>query len=241
MARGSHARETEGRRDSPSSRKLVEKRARREERAARRKRGRDWTPIAYVSVIVTLMLVALVFMAYSGSHLPKSIDPAVGAQQHVGEQVPTEQANHIPSGTQARYLTDPPTSGPHYNVRGEAPLPWGFYARAYPPEDWVHNLEHGGVVILYDCPQPQAAGGARLVETDLSCPDSQSPVQSFISSAPTDALFHEVKIVATPYPVPGHRFAIVAWGWRRFIDAWDSGLAETFYEAHVDNGPERIP
>ena len=241
MARRAQARETEGRRDSPSSGKLVEKRARREERAARKKRGRDWTPIAYVSVIGMLMLVALVFMAYFGSHLPKSIDPAAGAQQHVGEQVRTEPANHIPAGTQAHYLTDPPTSGQHYNLRGEAPLPWGFYARPYPPEDWVHNLEHGGVVILYTCPQPQAAGGAKLVETDLSCPDSQSPVQSFIASAPPDALFHEVKIVATPYPVPGHRFAVVAWGWRLFMDSWDSSLAERFYEAHVDNGPERIP
>jgi len=50
-----------------------------------------------------------------------------------------------------------------------------------------------------------------------------------------------VKIVAVPYAVPGHRFAMVAWGWRLFMDNWDSGLAEKFYEAHVDNGPERIP
>jgi len=232
--------EADRRRASPPSRKLVEKRARREERA-RKKRGRDWTPIVYVALIVTLALGVLLFTFYLGSHATKTINPAVGAQQHVGEQVQVEPANHIPPGTQAHYLTDPPTSGQHYSVRGEAPLPWGFYARQYPPEDWVHNLEHGGVAILYECPQPQATGGARLVGTDLSCPDSQAPVQEFLSSAPPDALFHEVKIIAAPYPVPGHRFAMVAWGWRLFMDIWDSGLAERFYEAHVDNGPERIP
>jgi len=241
MGEKPHANEASQRRVRPDSRKLVEKRARKEERAARKKRGRDWTPIAYVSMIVTLVLGALVFMTYLGSHVPKAITPAVGAQQHVGEQVQTEPANHIQAGTQAHYLTDPPTSGQHYNVPGEAPLPWGFYARPYPPEDWVHNLEHGGVVILYDCPQPQATGRAKLIETDLSCPESQSPVQNFMSSAPPDASFQEVKIVATPYQVPGHRFAIVAWGWRLFMDSWDSALAERFYEAHVDNGPERIP
>lgn len=149
---------------NPASRKLVEKRTRREERTARKKRGRDWTPIV-----------------------------------------------------------------------------WGFHARPYPPEDWVHNLEHGGIAILYECPQPQAAGGAQFVDTDLSCPDEQSPVQNFMSSAPREALFQEVKIVATPYPVPNHRFALVAWGWRLFMDTWDPALAERFYEAHVDNGPERIP
>jgi len=228
-------------RATPPPRKLLEKRARREERSARKKRGRDWTPIVYVALILTLAVGVFVSISYLGSRAPKSIDPAVGAQQNVGDQAPVEPANHISPGTQARYLTDPPTSGPHYSVRGEAPLPWGFYARQYPPEDWVHNLEHGGVVILYNCPQPQGNGGARLVQTDLSCPDTQAPVQEFLTSAPTDALFHETKIVAVPYAVPGHRFAMVAWGWRLFMDNWDSGLAEKFYEAHVDNGPERIP
>lgn len=241
MGQRSQARKTEERRASATSRKLAEKRVRREERMARKKGGRDWIRIVYISMIVGLVLGALVFLVYSGSHAPKSINPAVGAQQNVGEQVQTEQANHIPPGSKAHYLSDPPTSGQHHSVRGEAPLPWGFYARQYPPEDWVHNLEHGGVVILYQCPQPQPTGGAQLVETDLSCPDNQSPVQNFLSSAPPDSVFHEVKIVATPYPVPGHRFAIVAWGWRLFMDSWDSGLAERFYEAHVDNGPERIP
>lgn len=106
----------------------------------------------------------------------------------------------------------------------------------------MHNLEHGGVVILYQCLQPETnAGGATLIETPLYCPDTQTPVQQFISSAPRDAIFKEVKIVATPYPVRGHRFAMLAWGWRLFMDSWDAGLAERFYEAHVDNGPERIP
>ena len=241
MGQRSRAKEAGGRHEVPSSRKLAAKRARREERAARKKSGRDWTPTIYVSMIAALVLGALVFSAYLGSHVPKSIKPAVGAQQQVGDKVPTEPANHIPSSTQAHYLTDPPTSGQHYNIRGQAPLPWGFYARPYPPEDWIHNLEHGGVAILYACPQPPATGGAQLIETDISCPDSQSPVQNFITSAPPDALFHEVKIIATPYPVPGHRFVILAWGWRLFMDTWDSGLAERFYEAHLDNGPERIP
>lgn len=56
MGQRSKARETEGRRKSRSSRKLAEKRVRREERTVSKKRGRDWTPIAYVSMIVTLVL-----------------------------------------------------------------------------------------------------------------------------------------------------------------------------------------
>ena len=220
---------------------MAEKRARRDERATRKKRGRDWTPIVYVSIIVAIAVAAFAFIFYSNSRSPKTIKPASGAQEHVGERVPLEPATHVAMGTKVRYQTDPPASGPHYSVRGEAPLPWGFYARQYPPEDWVHNLEHGGVAILYQCPQPQATGGAELIETDLSCPEEQGPVREFVESAPPEALFQEVKIVATPYPVQGHRFALVAWGWRLFMDDWDARLAEKFYEAHVDIGPERIP
>ena len=194
-----------------------------------------------MSLIATIALFSLAFFIYLGSHPEKTIQPAVGEKQKVGEQVEVEAANHIVSG-QAKYSSDPPTSGPHYNLRGQAPLTWGFYAQPYPPEYWLHNLEHGGVVILYQCPQPETKpGGARLIDHPLSCPDNQAPVQEFMSLAPKDTLFKEVKIVATPYSVPGHRFAIVAWGWRVFMDSWDSDLAEKFYEAHVDNGPEQIP
>lgn len=223
------------------TRKLAEKRARREAKEARKKRGPDWTRIVYVSLIAALGLGAIVFMVYVATHPDRTIQPAVGAQQRIGEQLPLDPANHIASG-QPKYLTNPPTSGAHYNLRGLAPLPWGFYDQPYPPEDWLHNLEHGGVVILYQCLQPGTnMGGATLIETPLYCPDTQTPVQQFISSAPRDAIFKEVKILATPYAVPGHRFAIVAWGWRVFMDSWDPSLAERFYEAHVDNGPERIP
>lgn len=221
------------------SRKLVDKRGRREAREARKKRGRDWTRTVYLSLIAAIVLGTLVFIIYGATHPEKTIQPAVGAKQHVGEQLTLEPANHVLSG-QPTYLTDPPASGAHYNLRGQAPVPWGFYAQPYPPDYWLHNLEHGGVVILYQCPQADTKR-ARLINTPLSCPDSQAPVQTYMSSAPKDALFRELKIVATPYPVPGHRFAIVAWGWRLFMDTWDPGLAEKFYEAHVDNGPERLP
>ena len=91
----------------------------------------------------------------------------------------------------------------------------------------MHNLEHGGVVLLYDCP--------------TGCADDQSKIRDFIANAPKDASCGEVKIVAVDYPVPGQRFALVAWGWRQFIDTWDSRTAEPFYEAHINHGPELIP
>lgn len=44
------------------------------------------------------------------------------------------------------YNSDPPTSGDH---SGAPPATWGSYTETLPPERFVHNLEHGGIVIHY--------------------------------------------------------------------------------------------
>lgn len=43
------------------------------------------------------------------------------------------------------YETNPPTSGSHNPV----PLDWGVYDEDQPTEKFVHNLEHGHIVIAY--------------------------------------------------------------------------------------------
>jgi hypothetical protein len=58
--------------------------------------------------------------------------------------------NHAVAGTQ-EYLYCPPASGNHWNLSGRGPIE----PRVYGPDDfaepagWIHNLEHGAMVILY--------------------------------------------------------------------------------------------
>jgi hypothetical protein len=106
-------------------------------------------------------------------------------------------------------------------------VPWGFTDQVIPPEYWVHNLEHGGVVLLYNCSQ--------------DCTADQATIREFLNRAPKESQFNEVKLLAVKYVGPGHRFAMVAWGWRFFMDGWDPGQALAFYTQHVDHGPEAIP
>ena len=140
-----------------------------------------------------------------------------------GTQEPLLPATHIAPPARGTYNTDPPTSGAHYSVPGYAPTKWGFYDQLQPPEVWIHNAEHGGVIVLY-----------------RSSTDADT-VRNFIAGAPLDPDFGEVKMVGTQYPIPGHRFALVAWGWLELMDTWDAGAAQRFYLAHVDRGPELIP
>ena len=144
---------------------------------------------------------------------------AKSASVQVGEQRPLEPAQHIPTNSHGSWKTDPPSSGQHWPIYP----PWGPAQQAYPPEYWVHSLEHGGVVVLF-----RDAGDSSLAS-------------SFAARAPKESEFGEVKVVDAPYPNLTHRFALVAWGWVYYLDTWSDADALRFYAAHVDRGPEDIP
>ena len=62
-----------------------------------------------------------------------------------------------PTGTSPLWNTNPPTSGPHYEI----PAVWGAYTEPLNMAQLVHNLEHGGIYILYG-PQVPASTVAEL-------------------------------------------------------------------------------
>jgi hypothetical protein len=62
---------------------------------------------------------------------------------------PSRGWTHVPVGTHVPYVDNPPSSGMHYPVWAN----WRIYTATFPREYYVHNLEHGGIVFLY---QPTA-------------------------------------------------------------------------------------
>jgi len=69
--------------------------------------------------------------------------------------------NHAAVGTQVKYTFCPPASGNHYNAAGSGPISAKLYGpnEKALPEGWVHNLEHGALVLLYKCPGGDANAG----------------------------------------------------------------------------------
>jgi hypothetical protein len=67
---------------------------------------------------------------------------------------------HVDPGTKVTYANCPPASGKHYNASGLGPIAGGLYGPgdATVPEGWVHNLEHGAIVLLYSCPNGVGPG-----------------------------------------------------------------------------------
>jgi hypothetical protein len=130
--------------------------------------------------------------------------------------------HHVPRGTPVTYGHEPPTSGAHW----PRPEEWGVYEQTVPSELWVHNLEHGGLVILYNCVRP--------------CPELVAQLREAYATFPRSKWGH-VKLLVTPYPRLRTPLAILAWAWIDEMEAFDRARLLRAYTARVDRGPEDLP
>ena len=128
------------------------------------------------------------------------------------ELLPQTSAKHVVGPIE--YAIRPPAGGDHDPCWAS----WGVHADAVPERNWVHNLEHGGVVFLHNCPDGCAADLAKLTEL---------------------ANAHE-RTLLTPYPELRVRFAAIAWGVRLQSDCFDLRAFQAFYDAHFNHGLEAI-
>jgi hypothetical protein len=150
--------------------------------------------------------------------------------QPVVNNYPLQPGIHVPVGTViTSWNSNPPSSGEHYPIWGKwnhtnnasAPLPRGYY---------VHNQEHGGVVLLYNCPE--------------GCPDEISAMQAIMADLPPDPLCAapgvstRTLITADPALPSGIRFAAAAWGFTYTADCFDVQSMRDFILAHYAQGPE---
>ncbi|HEY3082564.1 MAG TPA: DUF3105 domain-containing protein [Chloroflexota bacterium] len=147
-----------------------------------------------------------------------SLFRATGAQAQ-GTQYPNQGQEHInPGATHVAYNSNPPTSGPHY----PDPAPWGIKDQPLPDEQLVHNLEHGGIVIGYNCPD--------------GCPEIVAQLRDLASG-------YRSKVILAPRPNADVkcRITLTAWTWLDCLDGFDAERINAFIRAHKDRGPEIVP
>ncbi len=139
-----------------------------------------------------------------------------------GRLRPDAGRDHVAEGTRVTYTEYPPTSGPHW-PRWAA---WGVHPEPVPEEAFVHNLEHGGVVLLYRCPPP--------------CPEVVRQVEEIFGTLPRSKYGH-VKVVVTPNARIKSRFALLAWTRLDEFERFDAQRIARFVQAWQDKGPEDVP
>ena len=129
----------------------------------------------------------------------------------------------VPEGTPIFYDSRPPIGGPHY--RSAYPQ-YGVVDHAVLPGYWLNNLEHGAVVLLYNCPTacPDLVAGIRDLYQQLPLGENET------SGVP--------RLLAVPYTEMDHRLAVVAWDHLLELDAFDKDQILDFYKRFLDRGPE---
>jgi hypothetical protein len=138
------------------------------------------------------------------------------------QSMPDMGADHVATGDYIDYEHYPPSSGTHYGETAE----YGVHDAPLAPGYWVHNLEHGAVVILYRC--------------DADCDARQAALQAFYDSAPPGR-FDNVKLVIAPDERIAAPVVALAWGYQLNLAEVDPDALFGFYERFVDQGPEAVP
>ena len=186
--------------------------------------------IAATGLVALAIVLGVVFFAGGGGG-----DDIASAMEAGGCQLKTVQAqvgNHtaaLDATSNPKWNTDPPTSGPHYEV----PAVYGEYDTPLKPAQFVHNLEHGAVFVLYG-PEVPAATVQQLSD--------------FYNEDTTGMLL-------APYPKLGDKIALGAWtvpddfepggtngtAYLATCTKFDEDAFSTFRDELRFRGPERFP
>ena len=105
------------------------------------------------------------------------------------------------------YNTTPPTSGPHLGNLAS----WGIHSQPIPNEQQIHNLEDGGVIVQYNCPD--------------GCEDLVAQLAAIVKK-------HQEQVVLAPYPGMDSRIAVTAWTRIDKFDNFDQQRIERFIKAY---------
>ena len=191
------------------------------------RRRKTWAIVAAVAgVVLGLVAVgALLGVGGGGGLSPAELRTKLEAAGCSFKVAPALEGVHSiadPSGTSDRWNTDPPTTGPHYGIAAI----FGIYEEELELARVVHNLEHGGVFVLYGDDVPDA---------------TVDRLRAFYDD-------HKTGTIMAPLDRLGDEFALGAWvvdgdtdnGFLAKCKALDEDAASSFLRSLQFRGPERF-
>ena len=133
---------------------------------------------------------------------------------------------HVAVGTPITWPTNPPSGGSHFPA-------WARWDATYDPGIergfYVHNTEHGGVVLLFNCPTgcPAVVAGLEALQDALpQDPSCTPPIRA------------RTIITADPALPAGVQVGASAWGALYTATCLDEPSLRAFVDGHYAAGPE---
>lgn len=173
-----------------------------------------------------------------------------------GDLIADQGREHVPVGTEVKYNSNPPTSGPHYEEWTKT----GIYEKPLDDRSLLHSLEHGYVIISYNCSFKKSAflisnaiahestDAANEVSINVAASSSAQLSEDFNSQNCKDLVNQLKKIydnigphkmIVVPRPNLDAKIALTAWRYIDKLNSFDQGRIEKFIDAHRDQGPEK--
>jgi hypothetical protein len=135
-------------------------------------------------------------------------------------------ARHVATCTPVEYATDPPSGGPHWPVWAAR----GKYTTPVPRPMYVHDLEHGWIVLSYRCKD--------------DCPDVVAALEkAFDTADDTYCVAHgdaNARVILTPDPLLNTPIAASAWGATYTATCIDPASIADFIAKRIGRGTEMI-
>jgi hypothetical protein len=225
-------------------------------RAGRRERSRPLAEpslferyrILIVGGVIVAVVALLMVVAFSSAAQPAyacSVEfqpgttpaPAPNASGEPGYVQDDMGNGHVPTGAEVTYTYCPPATGSHYNDPNRGPIA----PRVYGPNDgaipqgWVHNLEHGNLVVLYRGREgdPGLTNQTQEAIRTWAAGMPDSPVCGF----PADQY-----LVAARFDEMATPFAALVWGRILPLQSFDTAAIENFWNTSGEQAltmPER--
>ena len=174
-------------------------------------------PVIGAAVAIVAVLAVAGWLAFANRRPVSDTEKPAPAGQTALRQVesfPCPSRDHVQPGIDVYYPMDPPVCGQHYATWVKP----GFYTTEQVPEEVVHSLEHGYVVIYYDQPEPA------VLQT------LQDLAERFTGE--WDG------VVVVPRPGLGQGIILTAWGKMLRLDTFDEDVVMAFLDAYRGRGPE---
>lgn len=231
-----------------------EMRVRERTHAAERRRVKQFVMWGSLTVIAAGVIIAAVaFARQRTANLPGTFIANVQGRDHIALDAP-----HVP------YDTNPPTAGPHY----QNPVKAGIYDEPVADEYLVHNMEHGHVIVWYNCarqatglfgiPAAYADHAAAHTPPPGALPSGMAPAAPAATGAPgigerlregcPDAIeklkamlkddYDMWKVVLVPRGQLDTRFALTAWERIDKFNDFDEARIRRFIDRYRNRGPE---
>jgi hypothetical protein len=137
-----------------------------------------------------------------------------------------EGSAHVSQNTEVPYGSNPPASGDHFQI-------WAAYGRTYASLErgfWLHNAEHGAIVLLHRC-------------DPATCPDVISGLEDAVRAFPADAaceapVRQRALVVFDPLLPEGVEVAAIAWTRSYTATCVDPAAIALFHRDFYNRGLE---